>query len=356
VSRRLESVTARAPARVSFGGGGTDLAAYYAPHGGLVVSAAIARYATVTVAPAADGATRIHSADYGLSVACPPGERFPVAPPLALPKAAVAWFAGRGWLREGVELWLTAEAPPGGGLGSSSAMAVALARALAGYCGLALSNTEIAELACWIEIERLEMPIGKQDQYASAYGGLNELTFSAAGVCVRPLPLAPQLLAQLDRRLLLFATGRARDSADVLRGQRADSAANPAVIARLDRLKALAAAMRDALLAGDLDGFGALLDAGWQEKRCLSTRISAPDIDAWYATARAAGALGGKLTGAGAGGHLLLYCSPARQPDLRAALTAQGLRELPFTFAPAVADAALAAKTASVGEGLPRSA
>jgi D-glycero-alpha-D-manno-heptose-7-phosphate kinase len=176
------------------------------------------------------------------------------------------------------------------------------------------------------------MPIGKQDQYASACGGVNALVFATTGVQVEPLDLAPDLVAALDRRLLLFSTGRQRDSAGILRQQQRDSAANAAVIESLHRIKALALEIRAALLAGDLDRFGRLLDEGWQHKRRLSSRISSGAIDRWYAAARAAGAGGGKIAGAGGGGFLLLYCSPERQPDVRAAMAEHGLAELPFEF------------------------
>jgi D-glycero-alpha-D-manno-heptose-7-phosphate kinase len=325
-------VIARAPARISFGGGGTDLAAYYRAHGGVVVSAAIGRYACVRAEEPADRRIRISSADYGLWLEYDRGERPVVEQPLALPKAALDWFYDRGLRERGVELALSSELPPGTGLGSSSAMAVALVRALAAYLGLAMDARGAAELACAIEIDRLGMPIGKQDQYASAYGGLNTIVFAPAGVQVEPLGLPRNTLAALDQRLLLFSTGRQRDSAGILRQQQRDSSSNSAVIESLHRIKALAIEIRAALLEGDLDGFGRLLDQGWQQKRRLSSKISSAAIDRWYAEARAAGALGGKIAGAGGGGFLLLYCPPEHQPSLRAAMARCGLEELPFSF------------------------
>jgi D-glycero-alpha-D-manno-heptose-7-phosphate kinase len=325
-------VTARAPARVSFGGGGTDLAAYYARFGGFVVSAAITRYAHVVARPTPDGMTRIHSLDYGISETLPPSAYHDIAPPLELPKAVMAWFVERDLLSDGIELRLAAEAPPGAGLGSSSAMAVAVARALADCCGLRLTANAVAELACWAEIDCLGMPIGKQDQYASAYGGVNTLTFAPDSVQVEPVQLPPGVLERLDERLLLFSTGQTRHSSDVLRGQQADTLTNQSVLSGLHRLKELAYEMTAALRAGELDAFGTLLDCGWQAKRRLSSRVSTSAIDAWYAAARAAGALGGKLTGAGGGGFLLFYCPPERQTHLRAAMRAHGLAETPFSF------------------------
>ncbi|HEX9372921.1 MAG TPA: GHMP kinase [Roseiflexaceae bacterium] len=325
-------IIARAPARISFGGGGTDLESYYAAHGGLVVSAAIARYCYVRATEPPDRRIRLFSADYGVAQTFEPGMIPAPEQPLSLPKAAIGCFAGRGLCERGVDLVLSSDLPPGTGLGSSSAMAVALVRALAAYTGTAIDAAGAAALACAIEIDRLGMPIGRQDQYASAFGGLNSILFTASGVRVEPIELPPDAIAALSRRLLLFSTGQRRDSAGILRQQQRDSAGSPAVIESLHRIKGLALEIRAALLAGDLDRFGQLLDQSWQIKRCLSDKISSSAIDRWYATARRAGALGGKIAGAGGGGFLMLYCPPARQPALREAMARSGLSEMPFDF------------------------
>ena len=322
----------RAPLRVSFGGGGTDLPAFYERHGGLVVSAAIARYCYALVEETRDGSGWLTSADYGERLRWEPARLPRAAPPLALPKAALAELASRGALTAGVALTLASEAPPGSGLGGSSAMAVALTQALATRFETPLSAEQAAARACTLEIERLAAPIGKQDQYASAFGGLNVIEFTAAGVRVTPLRVTPAMRAALDERLLLFWTGQAHDSASILRRQRRDTQSDAAVIARLQRIKQLAAEMRAALEAADLQTFGHLLDDAWQTKRRLSGAISSDAIDEWYSVARDAGALGGKITGAGGGGFLLLFAEPQRQPAVRRALAAQGLIETPFNF------------------------
>jgi D-glycero-alpha-D-manno-heptose-7-phosphate kinase len=330
-------IVVRAPTRISFGGGGTDLEAYYGRFGGLVLSAAITRYAYVVARRSPNQGISIVSADYRAAEQLPHGQPIEVREPLALPKAALAAFMDApmdaGGLRACArQLILAADVPPGTGLGSSSAMAVALVRALAEQIGMPLDAAQAADLACQIEIERLGLPIGKQDQYASAFGGLNSIAFTADGVRVTPLMLSDAALDALASRLLLFATGATRSSSTILHGQRAETRDNPAVMERLHRLKALAVAMRDALAAEDFDGFGALLDHAWQEKRGLSAAISSSAIDAAYAAARAAGALGGKITGAGGGGFLLLYVPPRRRAAVRAAMAARGLRELTFAF------------------------
>lgn len=323
-------VLVRAPVRMSFGGGGTDLAAYYARFGGLVVSTAITRYSYVMAGAPVDGSIRISSADYHIWEVCRPRQLPPVGEPLALPKAALDAFVDRGIRETGVDLFLASEVPPGSGLGSSSAMAVALSQALAVYTGGPMAAARVAETACHLEIERLGMPIGKQDQYASAYGGLNTIEFTAAGVRVTPLDLPADTIAALSARLMLFSTGQTRDSARILSQQRRDTASNPLVIESLHEIKRLALRMREALVAEQLDDFGRLLDAAWQHKKRLSGKVSSSVIDGWYKTAREAGALGGKITGAGGGGFFLLYSPKRRVRSVRAAMAAAGLRELPF--------------------------
>jgi len=330
-------VVARAPVRVSFAGGGTDLAAYYEQYGGLVVSAAITRYCYVVAQDPGDRSIRINSANYGTWQSCgplSPADPLPPAPDsLCLPRAAIEWFEDRGLRQRGVELFLASEVPPGTGLGSSSAMAVALVRALAAYLGVELSPGEIAEAACTIEIELLGMPIGKQDQYASAFGGLNSIELAAGETRVTPIDLSPDVQDVLGAHLMLFSTGTSRHSGQILRQQQADTVSNQAVLDSLHRLKELAAEARRVLEAEDLDAFGSLLHAGWQHKKRLSPSMTSSAIDGSYRAARDAGALGGKITGAGGGGFLLLYCPLQHQQRVRTTMAARGLQELPFDLA-----------------------
>lgn len=325
-------VIARAPLRISFGGGGTDLEAYYRLYGGLVVSVTITRYCYVVASEPSQGGVHLTSSNLNLWESCPAGATLAVAEPLALPKAAIEIFRPRLATRAGLGLFLASDVPPGTGLGSSSAMAVALLRALAAYTGQSLTTKETAETACWLEIERLGMPIGKQDQYASAYGGLNTIEFSGSGVQVTPLRLPADTLAALARRLLLFSTGITRDAASVLRQQTHNTRTNPTVVESLHVLKSLAEQMSAALEREQLDRFGALLHDAWQHKKQLSSKVSSRDIDMWYETAREAGALGGKIAGAGGGGFLLVYCPPRKQAAVRRAMSRCGLNELTFDF------------------------
>jgi D-glycero-alpha-D-manno-heptose-7-phosphate kinase len=325
-------IAVRSPLRISFGGGGTDLPAYYERFGGMVVSAAITPACHVSLAPYAGVGVMLQSRDFGVTVTVPSRRQVVLREPLSLPRAVLSWFEERGLFPEDVRITTRADVPPGSGLGSSSAMTVALVSAIASHVSLPLTPRMAAEIACEIEIDLLGRPIGHQDQYASALGGLNTITFSPDGVVVTPVPLPPATRQALQDHLLLVSTRRTRDSANVLRTQRAASGSDGEVTRRLHRIKELAAAMEVALLAGDLPEFGALLHDSWQLKRGLAQGVSSTEIDRWYQIARDRGAYGGKIAGAGGGGFFL-FCVP---PDRRAAVTlglrAAGLAPLPFAF------------------------
>jgi D-glycero-alpha-D-manno-heptose-7-phosphate kinase len=325
-------ITARSPLRISFGGGGTDLPAYYARFGGMVVSAAITPGCHVSVTPYAGSGVVIQSRDYDLTITVPSRQRVEIREPLSLPRAVLAWFAERDLFPSGVHISTRADVPPGSGLGSSSAMTVALVSALAHHVSLPVTPRMAAEIACEIEIDLLGRPIGRQDQYASALGGLNTLTFSPDGVTVTPLPLRPAARHLLQDHLILVSTRKTRDSASVLRAQCAASGIDGEVTRRLHRIKELAAAMKAALLAGDLPGFGTLLDESWQLKRGLTKGVSSAEIDRWYEIARDRGAYGGKIAGAGGGGFFLFCVPPDRRADVTAGLRAAGLAPFPFAF------------------------
>ena len=325
-------ITARSPLRISFGGGGTDLPAYYERYGGMVVSAAITPACHVSVTPYAGTGVVIRSRDYDQTITVRSPRRVEIREPLSLPRAVLSWFADRDLFPSGARISTRADVQPGSGLGSSSAMTVALVTALARHVSLPLTARMAAEIACEIEIDLLGRPIGRQDQYASALGGLNTLTFSSSGVVVTPLPVRPAVKRLLQDHLILVSTRRTRDSANVLRAQCAASGSDGEVTRRLHRIKELAAAMQAALLAGDLPGFGALLDESWQLKRGLTQGVSSAEIDRWYEIARDRGAYGGKIAGAGGGGHFLFCVPPDRRADVTAGLRRVGLAPFPFAF------------------------
>jgi D-glycero-alpha-D-manno-heptose-7-phosphate kinase len=248
---------------------------------------------------------------------------------LALPRAILSHFN----VHEGLSMFLASQIPPGTGLGSSSTVAVATIKALTSLLGLGLSKLEVAELASYIEIEKLGMPIGKQDQYAASFGGVNTFTFTADGVSVEPVRLRPETIERLEQSILLFYTGAARESVRVLDEQnRATQASDAEVLASLHALKEMVTDVRRCFLNGDLDAFGEILHASWVRKKRLAPGVSNARIDEWYETARAEGALGGKITGAGGGGFLMLYCPSGTAPRVTAVLEEQGLKRMDFAI------------------------
>lgn len=315
--------------RISFGGGGTDLPAYYKQHGGLVVSTTIGYYTYSILTPGPANGVQIISADYKTLGERPNDEEGVSEGDLRLPKAITYYFN----IRDGLTIFLASQIPPGTGLGSSGSMAVSLIKALAFWCGLDLGPAEVAELACYIEIEKLHLPVGKQDQYAAAFGGLNVITFSREGVTVEPLGMPSEARATLERRLLLFFTGISRQSSSVLqRQQRASEIGDRETLRRLGAIKEMGQDICVALERGDLATFGQLLHYSWLEKRQVTEGITNPFLDQCYETARDQGAVGGKITGAGGGGFLLLYCPEENQAAVTKALQSIGLRRWPLAL------------------------
>jgi D-glycero-alpha-D-manno-heptose-7-phosphate kinase len=320
---------ARAPVRISLAGGGTDLPAYYERCGGCVVNATIDKYFYTFLTVNQDDDIQITSSDYRTFY-----RHDGQGPPLwdgalSLPRAILNQFG----ISKGVSMFLASEIPPGTGLGSSSTVAVSVIKAVAVACGLHLSQHDIAELACYIEIGKLGMPIGKQDQYAAAFGGLNFITFTREGVEVQPLRMPPQSRHRLEQHLMLFYTGAARNSATILGKQKAASAKrDPTVTSALDTVKEMAYEVRDRLERGEIELLGAFLHENWVQKKRFASGVTNPEIDACYETARAAGAVGGKITGAGGGGFLMLYCEPPNQAAVTNALESRGLKRMDFHF------------------------
>lgn len=321
---------ARAPVRISFGGGGTDLAAYYRPYGGMVVSAAIDKYFYTFISPSQlPSGIQLISSDYHTFHRHDASQGSYRNGNLQLPRAVLHHFG----LERGYNLFLASEVPPGTGLGSSGTVAVTLVSAVSTLCDLPLTREGIAELAAAIEIERLEMPVGKQDQYAAAFGGLNCITFTEEGVTVEPLRMSSAATGELARNLLLFFTGSTRESSKILRHQkRASEAAAGDVVQRLHTIKALAHEIRHCLETGDFVGFGQLMHASWEQKKNLAPNITNPLIDRCYSLARANGAVGGKITGAGGGGFLMFYCPAEHQVAVTTALEGEGLVRMDFNF------------------------
>ncbi len=321
-------VRARAPLRLGFGGGGTDVSPYSDTHGGVVLNAAIDLFAHVTVEPRADGQVRLVAADRDLDWTGPAALPLNADPELRLLEGVyvrcLREFAGG----EAIALTLTsyADCPPGSGLGSSSALVVAMVEAMRRYLGADLSPDAVARLAFSIEREDLGLAGGRQDQWAAAFGGLNLMRFETDGrVTVEPVPAPPERLRELEASLVLYFTGVSRESAAIIEAQSANmrSGARKSLDG-LNALKAGAFDMREALLAGDLIRFGALLDAGWSSKKLTADNISSGAIDAVYEAAKAFGVLGGKVSGAGGGGFMMFLVDPTKREGLKRLLTGFG--------------------------------
>jgi len=316
-------IISRTPLRISFAGGGTDLQAFYGRERGAVLSSAIDKYVYITVNRKFDNKVR---ASYSVT------EIVDRAADLKheLIRAALQLVDITG----GVEITSISDVPSQGtGLGSSSSYTVGLLNALYAFTGRVAGAERLADEACRIEIDICGKPIGKQDQYIAAYGGLQHIQFNPdESVFVDPIPCRRELREQLQSCLLMLYTGLTRSANDVLSEQRRNTEQNGAATEGLRTMRDLADQLRETLCAGNLDGFGEVLHAGWMLKRTLATGISSPAIDGWYDLARRHGAVGGKLLGAGGGGFLLLYAHPDHHADI--ARNLPELRPIPFRLEP----------------------
>lgn len=316
---------ARAPMRISFAGGGTDVAPYPESEGGVVLSAAITRYAFASARLRDDDLFNLTSLDLGLIAEGRIGDLSELDRRLHLLRAPVERLAGG----RGVDLRVQSQAPPGSGLGASSTIVVAVVGALLAAQGRLESDHRVAEQAVEIERGDLSLDGGTQDQYAAAFGGVNFLEFHADGVTVNQLRLPTSTIATLEHNLLLCHLGTSRESATIIEDQRRRFEADEGSTASgLSRQKELATEMKQALLAEELDRFGALLDEVWQAKQDLSPMIATDDSLRAHSVALEAGALGGKITGAGGGGYMLFYSPFERRFEVSQALRDSGFEVL----------------------------
>lgn len=314
-------IISRTPLRISFVGGGSDLPAFYQQEAGAVVSTAINKYIYITVNPKFDDKIR---ASYSRTEIVDHVDELKHE----LIRAALKMVR----IDKGIEITSISDIPSRGtGLGSSSTYTVGLLNALYAYRNYFAGAERLAREACIIEIERCVKPIGKQDQYIAAYGGFRFIRFNSDGsVFVDPIVCAPETRERLQDGLLMLYTGLVRSADDILREQSHNIQTDEEKRASLRRMVGLAEQMREALLRNDLDGFGEVLHAGWTEKRKMASGVTKPCIDEWYERARAHGAIGGKILGAGGGGFLLLYAPTERHPEICEALPE--LRPIDFRF------------------------
>ena len=316
-------IITRSPFRIPLGGGGTDLPSYYQNHGGFVFSAGIDKYMVICVnQPIVDDLVRMKYSE---------SEVVDSTDQVKHELAREAFrFLG---IKNAVEVVSMADVPAGTGLGSSSCYLVALLNALHTLKRDFIPLQDLAEEACHIELEILKKPIGKQDQYLAAFGGLTSLEIDRSGkVTVSNLCISRGIVDDLEKNMLVFYTGLSRNSLDILTGQsQAAQQGNKIVVGSLDQIKEIGYQIREAIQKGNLTDFGLLMDKHWQLKKKLSHKVSNARLDEIYDTAKKNGALGGKITGAGGGGFFVFYCE-SNTSKLREAMGRCGLREMRYRF------------------------
>jgi D-glycero-alpha-D-manno-heptose-7-phosphate kinase len=314
-------IFARAPLRLSLGGGGTDLPSYYRDHGGFLIGGAVDKYVYMIAHTVFQRRYRMKYSEFE-EVDDPKEIRHPI-----LRESIV-----HHWRGQPLEIASVADVPAGTGMGSSGSFTVCLLKALALGRRMSITPGSLAEQACEIEIDILGEPVGKQDQYVSAHGGICSYTFKPDGtVEVQPLELSTTTLTLLRNNLLLFYTGEARSASNILADQvKRTEGGDEEMVENLHRTKQMGLESRDLLERGDLETFAEVMHAHWENKRGRSPGMGTERVDTLYTLARRAGAIGGKLVGAGGGGFLLVYTR--RPEDVRQAMAAAHAPELVFDF------------------------
>jgi D-glycero-alpha-D-manno-heptose-7-phosphate kinase len=317
----MSVIYSRAPLRISLGGGGTDLPSYYGEHGGYLISGSIDKYVYMLT-------HTVFQKRYKLKYS----ETEEVDDPADIIHPIFREALKRHWSGSPLEIAVVADVPAGTGMGSSGAFTVCLIKALSLAKRRSITQGDLAEAACEIELDILKEPVGKQDQYVSAHGGICAYTFHPDGsVDVDPLDIDDVTQRKLRNNLLLFYTGEARSASKILADQVTRTQDSDAeMVENLHRTKAMGVRSRELLEAGDLESYAELMHEHWENKRKRSPGMTGERIDTLYTLARRSGCLGGKLVGAGGGGFLLVYAQ--RPEDTRQAMAAAGASELPFDF------------------------
>ena len=330
--KQIRLVRARAPLRLSFCGGGTDVSPYADTRGGCVLNATISRYVYGTLVPKSERSIGFRSFDYGTVVYWTEEAHFGFDGQMDLAKGVLKRFELDKLRSDGFDLFVHADAPPNSGLGSSSTFTVALIGLFRELLGLPITSAGMAKLAYDIERNDVGIKGGRQDQYAAAFGGFNFMEFHGEEVTVTPLRLSDFLVNELEYNLLLCYIG-SRETQPIIENQmESTKAENAEPLAAMDKTKEIAIEMKRMLLRGDLDCFGEMLHESWVHKKKTAPGITTPRIDELYEEAQKAGAIGGKITGAGGGGHLLLYCPFNKRHIVRERLSVMGTRATDFRF------------------------
>ena len=334
--RDISMVRSRAPLRLSFGGGGTDVSPYSDEHGGCVISATISLAVYATLQPSKSHEIKIRSLDYDSVVHYANSEKdFEYDGQMDLAKGVFRQFGAHKFEKTGFDIYAHGDAPPGSGLGSSSTFTVSLIGLFREWQSLALTPHDIADMA--YDIERVDIGIkgGKQDQYAAAYGGFNFIEFNKEETIVTPLRLSPFTIHELEYNLLLCYTGGVRESQKLIKQQIENfENKNKKAVEALHEIKSLAQEVRKALVDGNLNRFGELLHEGWLQKKRTAAGITNDRIDELYDVALKAGAIGGKIAGAGGGGYLMIYTPFHKKHKVTEKLTEMGGQVISFRFDP----------------------
>lgn len=323
-------ITVRAPFRLPLGGGGTDLPSYYHKNDGFLITAAINKYMFMNInVPAIVNKIKIQYSKVE-SVNLDEIEKIEHE----IVRESLKYLK----INSPVEISSMADLSAGTGMGSSSSYTVALLKGLNAMLKRDISTHDLAEEACKVEIDLIGKPIGKQDQYAAAYGGLIQLDIDRLGnVKVTPLNLDTEVIYELENRLLMFYTGKERDANSILGEQsekikKAKAGSQNTALAYMDKIKSIGYKIKDSLLSEDIDGFGKLMHEHWLTKKSVSDKMSNSEIDTWYDLAMSNGAIGGKIMGAGGGGFLLLCVENGKRKHLRKTMEQSGLNYMDFKF------------------------
>lgn len=324
-------IRSKAPLRISFAGGGTDVPPYVHERGGVVLSATIDKYAYASLRLREDKNITVQSLDYDIVAKYHVDDELAYDGELDLVKAVLKNMCRENG--QGLDFFMHSDAPPGSGLGSSSTVVVALIGLIKQWQRLPLTNYEMADLA--YKIERMDLGIdgGMQDQYAAVFGGFNFIEFNPPAIIVNPLRIDREIISELHYSLLLCYTGRTRVSANIITTQVDNYVRKEGeVLDAMDELKSITIEMKNALLQGRLTDYGQLLHEAWVNKKKMAKQITTTSIDALYAAAREKGALGGKILGAGGGGYLLLFCPFDKKHIIAEELERLGGQVVDFNF------------------------
>ena len=337
-------IRAKAPLRLGFAGGGTDVSPYSDEFGGAILNATIDMHAYCHIIENGGNQITIESKDYAESVSYPVAPMLPIDGKLDLYKHVYNQLIEMFNVEpRSFRLVTSSDAPYGSGLGGSSTLVVAILRCFSEWWRLPLGDYDLARLAFDIERKRANLQGGQQDQYAATFGGFNFMEFYADRVIVNPLRIRKETINELESSLLLCFTGRSRESGNIIASQIKNVASgNTSSIQAMHQVKKDAYEMKEALLTGNLRRFADLLDAGWQHKKAMEHSISNQEIDHLHQFARQHGALAGKVSGAGGGGFMMLFVDPVQKTDLKKALESKALRTYDVSFAKHGAQAWLA--------------